>query len=294
MTDSFGHPEGISAGDVFPDRKTAAIAGVHRPTQAGICGSSKSGCESIVLSGGYEDDSDDGLEILYTGAGGNNPNNRQQIADQELIRGNKALAVSCDNNLPVRVLRGAKHKKHFNARAGYEQFAPPPSGYRYDGLYQVTDYWADTGKSGHRIWRFKLILVGDGPNARSTTEAQKRQAITTNRIIRDPELPRKIKELYNYRCQICGEKVETLSGPYAEAAHIRPLGAPHNGPDSLDNLLCLCPNHHVALDKYGYTIADDGTLIGIDGKLTVKSKHQLNSDHIKYHREQYELAIRGH
>ncbi|MEJ6719982.1 MAG: hypothetical protein QNK82_15945 [Akkermansiaceae bacterium] len=58
---------------------------------------------------------------------------------------------------------------------------------------------------------------------------------------------------------------------YAEAAHIRPLGTPHNGPDSMENLLCL--NHRVALDKYGYSIADDGTLIGIDGKLTVKSKH---------------------
>ncbi|MGC6581292.1 MAG: YDG/SRA domain-containing protein [Akkermansiaceae bacterium] len=293
MATFFGHPDRVKAGDLFKDRKTAADSGVHRPLQAGICGTAASGCESIVLSGGYEDDSDDGLEILYTGAGGNNPNNRQQIADQELERGNNALAVSCDNNLPVRVLRGAKHKKHFNARAGYEQFAPPTTGYRYDGLYQVTDYWADTGKSGYRIWRFRLVRIENAPTPASTNEVQRRQATITNRIIRDPELPRTIKELYNYRCQVCGEKVETLSGPYAEAAHIRPLGVPHNGPDSLDNLLCLCPNHHVALDKYGYTIADNGTLIGIDGELTVDPKHKLNSDHVKYHREQYELAMRG-
>ena len=128
MATFFGQPEGVKAGDLFKDRKTAAIAGVHRPTQAGICGTAASGCESIVLSGGYEDDSDNGFEIHYTGAGGNNPNNHQQIADQEMIGWNKALAVSCDNNLPVRVLRGAKHAKHFNARAGYEQFIPPLSG----------------------------------------------------------------------------------------------------------------------------------------------------------------------
>ena len=59
------------------------------------------------------------------------------------------------------------------------------------------------------------------------------------------------------------------------------------------NLKWRWPDHHVALDKYGYTIADNGTLIGIDGELTVDPKHKLNSDHVKYHREQYELAMRG-
>jgi putative restriction endonuclease len=289
----FGHPESVKAGDLFPDRKIAASSGVHRPLQAGICGDSKTGCESIVLSGGYEDDSDDGLEILYTGAGGNNPNNRHQIADQHLERGNKALAVSCDNDLPVRVLRGAKHAKHFDARIGYETFTPPSTGYRYDGLYRVADYWADTGQSGYRIWRFRLVLIEDTSTDTSTTDPARRQKTTTHRIVRDPELPRKIKDLYNYRCQVCGTAVKTLSGHYAEGAHIRPLGTPHNGPDSMENLLCLCPNHHVALDKYGYSIADDGTLIGIDGKLTVKSKHHLNFEHIKYHREHYLLVRRS-
>ncbi|WP_406603762.1 HNH endonuclease [Neolewinella aquimaris] len=27
-----------------------------------------------------------------------------------------------------------------------------------------------------------------------------------------------------------------------------PLGAPHNGPEDLSNLLCLCPNYHVKFD----------------------------------------------
>jgi putative restriction endonuclease len=292
MSERFGHPEGVCAGDFFPDRKAAADAGVHRPLQAGICGAATSGCESIVLSGGYEDDSDDGFEILYTGAGGNNPNNRQQTTDQELIRGNKALSVSCDNNLPIRVLRGAKHKKHFKARVGYEKFAPPSTGYRYDGLYQVTDYWADTGKSGYRIWRYRLTLIDGISTNEIEAPTRQRQTTITNRIVRDTELPRRIKELYDYRCQICGFAVRTLSGPYAEAAHIRPLGTPHNGPDSIDNLLCLCPNHHVALDKYGYSIANDGSLIGIEGKLSVNPKHTLDFDHIKYHRRQYELAKR--
>ena len=45
--------------------------------------------------------------------------------------------------------------------------------------------------------------------------------------------------------------VESERSFLREAAHIRPLGAPHNGPDTLDNTLCLCPNHHVPFDHSG-------------------------------------------
>jgi putative restriction endonuclease len=38
--------------------REAANAGVHRPLQAGISGGSQAGAESIVVSGGYEDDED--------------------------------------------------------------------------------------------------------------------------------------------------------------------------------------------------------------------------------------------
>jgi predicted restriction endonuclease len=35
---------------------------------------------------------------------------------------------------------------------------------------------------------------------------------------------------------------------YAEAHHVRPLGRPYNGPDTIDNIICVCPNCHVLLD----------------------------------------------
>jgi predicted restriction endonuclease len=55
--------------------------------------------------------------------------------------------------------------------------------------------------------------------------------------------------LHEYRCQICGKRIALPDGGfYAEAHHIRPLGSPHNGPDHVGNILCVCPNHHVALD----------------------------------------------
>jgi putative restriction endonuclease len=76
-------------------------AGVHRATQAGICGSGSLGAESIVVSGGYEDDEDFGRSIVYTGQGWRDPNTGRQIADQQLTRGNKALAVIAMTGFPI-------------------------------------------------------------------------------------------------------------------------------------------------------------------------------------------------
>ena len=45
----------------------------------GISGTAKDGADSIVLSGGYEDDVDYGDEIVYTGHGGRHPSNGQQM-----------------------------------------------------------------------------------------------------------------------------------------------------------------------------------------------------------------------
>ena len=33
----------------------------------------------------------------------------------------------------------------------------PKAGYRYDGLYRVKEYWEERGRSGYKIWRFRLV-----------------------------------------------------------------------------------------------------------------------------------------
>lgn len=71
----------------------------------------------------------------------------------------------------------------------------------------------------------------------------------TSRIIRDTSLSRRIKHLHNHECQLCGHTILLPDGTrYAEAHHIQPLGAPHHGPDTGENLVCVCPNHHAELD----------------------------------------------
>lgn len=68
-------------------------AGVHRPPVGGIHGRENEGCYSIVLSGGYEDDVDNGDEFLYTGSGGRNLSGNKRTAKQsshqELTQKNK-------------------------------------------------------------------------------------------------------------------------------------------------------------------------------------------------------------
>jgi hypothetical protein len=63
----FGDLPSFPVGSHFPDRRALSASRVHRPPQAGISGSGTEGADSIVVSGGYEDDEDNGDIIVYTG-----------------------------------------------------------------------------------------------------------------------------------------------------------------------------------------------------------------------------------
>lgn len=64
-------------------------------------------------------------------------------------RGNRALQVSFERRLPVRVIRGYKLPSPY----------APESGYRYDGLYVVTDMWEGKGVTGYRLLLLLLLLL---------------------------------------------------------------------------------------------------------------------------------------
>ena len=71
----------------------ASESGVHRPHVAGIHGRESEGAYSIVLSGGYEDDKDEGEEFTYSGSGGRdlsgNKRTAKQSYDQKLTHMNR-------------------------------------------------------------------------------------------------------------------------------------------------------------------------------------------------------------
>ena len=281
----FGEIAGIPEGHWFENRNIMMPSSFHRKWGAGIDGNGKEGASAIVLSGGYKDDQDFGDVIIYTGAGGRNQNTGELDKDQSWFKTeNAGLLKSKDEGLPVRVIRGHKHKSKYS----------PKSGYLYAGLYFVVDAWESETENGVKICVFKLekaeitsnkqqattqeLLLNDQPTTRKESIVLK--------IIRNNIIARDLKKLYNYKCQICAFTIPTKIGHYAEGAHIKPLGTPHNGHDSSDNLLCLCPNHHVMFDNGSFSIADDLQLIGaLDGNLIVDANHHINIVNLAYHRK---------
>lgn len=280
----FGEIPEINEGHWFQGRKEMMPSSFHRNWASGIDGNGHEGTAAIVLSGGYEDDQDYGEEIIYTGAGGNDPSSGRQLADQSWNHpGNAGLLKSMDEGLPVRVIRGSKHNSEFS----------PKQGYLYSGLYSVVDAWQAEGKSGFKVCKYRLVYSGDNTQ-RTTPEKvefdfrkgdKKRKSGTVLRIVRETKIAQDIKRLYEFSCQVCGLSIKTKNGHYAEGAHIKPLGKPHDGDDSTDNILCLCPNHHIMLDKGSFSIDDTHQLLGEEsGILRTNARHTINRDNLKYHR----------
>lgn len=94
-------------------------------------------------------------------------------------------------------------------------------------------------------------------------------------IIRDNNLVRSLKRLYENGCQLCGIKLQIGENIYySEVHHIKPLGTPHNGPDKQGNMICVCPNCHVQLDLGG---------VELDIKTFMSLKHEIDLEFITYH-----------
>ncbi|MFC4534630.1 HNH endonuclease [Sphaerisporangium dianthi] len=121
------------------------------------------------------------------------------------------------------------------------------------------------------------------------TSVPGRRSGSTSRVIRDTALAEQVKLAHDHQCQICGTRLVTRRGGYAEGAHIRPLGSPHDGPDEPGNLLCLCPNHHVLLDGGAIKITDDLAVVHVStgrpiGPLRLVEGHRPEIRHLAYHR----------
>jgi HNH endonuclease./YDG/SRA domain. len=277
--DAFGTPRGVSEGDAFRDRRALYAAGVHCQLRAGIHGTKATGAESVVLSGGYEDDEDYGSVIIYTGQGGRDEDGRH-VADQDPEDlGNAALITSAATALPVRVTRGSKHRSPYS----------PNTGYRYDGLYRVESHWQHRRHDGFLVCRYRMVRVTPSPqpDIPVNTMADERRTTTTQRIVRSGTVVQHVKALHDNTCQFCGTRLTVHGRGYSEGAHIRPLGRPHDGPDTEDNLLCLCANCHVLFDLGGIVIEKDmrviveGSPLGI---LRAIPGHNPSQAHLEYHR----------
>ncbi|HET6356260.1 HNH endonuclease [Streptomyces sp.] len=125
--------------------------------------------------------------------------------------------------------------------------------------------------------------------ADETTGRGARRQVNSSRPDRDPHLVEEIKLLHQHRCQVCGVQLETRFGHYSEAAHIQGLGIPHEGPDKLSNLLCLCPNHHVQFDRLFLFIDEDWNVRRsrdreLISPLIRHPDHAIDEECVEYHR----------
>ena len=159
-----------------------------------------------------------------------------------------------------------------------------------DGLENIIEEF------GPRIASFDQSIVTDALTSwNSNTETAKRKSPikrTSSQITeieRDKELPKIIKEIYEATCQLCKVPLRTPTGNISEGAHIHPLGNGHDGPDTIENLLCLCPNHHALLDRHGWYLTDDlsaiETVSGTHlGSISKADSHDISIACIRYQR----------
>lgn len=292
MARHFGHVEGHPVGSIYASRAELSQARVHGPPMAGIWGTPSEGASSIVVNGGYRDDADHGDLIFYTGHGGQQSG--VQVEDQRLDdSGNAALVRSELSGLPLRVTRGHRART----------VLAPAEGFRYDGLYQAVGHSSRMGADGFLIWQFRLERAPEEADfvvarTRTPPEGNANPARATGmaqRVVRMTAVSEWVKRRHDYTCQVCGTRLEAAGAAgYAEGAHIRPLGRPHSGPDIASNVLCLCPNHHVLLDKGGISIDNDLTVRDQAGtqisQLRKARGHVVGADFLKFHREIWTLA----
>ncbi|MBS4538231.1 HNH endonuclease [Clostridium sp. D2Q-11] len=124
--------------------------------------------------------------------------------------------------------------------------------------------------------------------------SKKRQQII-NVTRRDYVIVNYLKEIYNNSCQVCGIKLSLGNDIYySEVHHIKPLSC--NGPDILENMLVLCPNHHKLFDRGAITInIENKKVIHIDAKnnintLSLTLKHKVDKSYVNYHN--YNILIK--
>lgn len=145
----------------------------------------------------------------------------------------------------------------------------------YQGRFDLFYSFSGLGRG---IWGLRELeqLTPIAVDAKAPTGLPKRSRLEVYRLLRDTRLARDIKKLQGNCCQVCGHTIKLPNGEnYSEAHHIQPLGEPHTGPDIAENIIVLCPNHHVQFD-YGVVELKEE-------KLRLHKEHEIGQKYIDYH-----------
>ena len=119
-----------------------------------------------------------------------------------------------------------------------------------------------------------------------------RRAVERYEQKRDRKKAAALKQHYGNACQFCGVRIQVSEDRFhSEAAHIRGIGEPHNGPDKASNMLVLCPNHHLQFDRGVLRLHKVGAEYRLKSKAArdplhskaITLTHRLDDDCVNYH-----------
>uniref|UniRef100_A0A061SCI8 Euchromatic histone-lysine N-methyltransferase n=1 Tax=Tetraselmis sp. GSL018 TaxID=582737 RepID=A0A061SCI8_9CHLO len=149
----YGLVPGVEVGEIFREKGELEVAGLHKGIMRGIAWPKDMepgarGAYSIILSGAYHDDRDEGDAFDYTGMG--------LQGNQTYTAGNLALKYNIETGTPVRVIRYLEKDKNSGV-----------AGYIYDGLYDVVRTWTEQSKdkTGRTVIMFRLEKHRDNTKA---------------------------------------------------------------------------------------------------------------------------------
>jgi len=215
--------------------------------------------------------------------------------------GNKdGLQHHCKSCSDYRQAQRPKHpvtgenKRHWKHRIAIKRGGNPKSPFWPYYLIKAEDQWDIEMKNylldtapGHVVLAHIRSMKPEFsfPETKESVTSQR----TVNHKTRNQALATKLKELYNYTCQ-----VEGCNETEVEIAHIYK----HSLPDSVDNetnTWCLCRNHHKAYDanRMIFNPALNGRFIRYDvfnkvyeiGRIIYDEKHVIDVKWIKKSRE---------
>ena len=123
---------------------------------------------------------------------------------------------------------------------------------------------------------FVMPTTKNGPAQKNTAEV--------TRFLRDTSKVKKLKKLYDNKCQICSHTFEYKKNQfYSEVHHYNPLK--DNADDDIDNMIVVCPNHHAEFDYNLIAIDIDGkSILDRNGKKIAEihfhKQHKLSEKNI--------------
>jgi len=98
-----------------------------------------------------------------------------------------------------------------------------------------------------------------------------------SRPFRDIQFSKQIRKAYNSTCAFTGLKMINGGGRCeVEAAHIRPVGSGHNGPDSIRNGIALSRTFHWMFDRGLISVGKDYRILLAERFIPEQTKRMIN------------------